>query len=267
MNTIKMSQLSFFKAEKYKHLYTNVCDFKDVPRPHSCMGLILSGEASFETKNDVVKVKQGDIIFVPITSEYISTWKGNPEIEYISLHFIFDTPNGLFTMKKPQLQKVSGFDFGDMKDRYEYVLKNLDNPNEETKLSVLSKFYEILSVVLPYIKSKQSAHIDERIARAIEYIEKNYSQPLSVPDLANYSKMSVSGFYSLFKKATGLTPIDYKNQTCIRYAMRMLIDDADFPVEYIAEKTGFSSSAYFRRTFKRVTGKTPTEYRKTAIEL
>ncbi len=267
MNTIKMSHLSYLKAEKYEHLHTNVCDFRCVPRPHSCMGLILSGEASFETKTDIVKVKKGDIIFVPITSKYISAWEGNPDIMYISLHFIFDTPNGLFTMKKPQLQKVSGFDFGDMKEKYEYILKHLDSPSEEINLNVLSKFYEILSIVIPCLRLKQTAHIDDRIERAIEHIENNYSQPLSVPDLAHYSKMSVSGFYSLFKKATGLTPIDYKNQTCIRYAMRMLIDDADFSVEYIAEKTGFSSSAYFRRTFKRITGKTPTEYRKTAIEL
>ena len=267
MNIIKMSQLSYLKAEKYEHVYRNVCNFKDIPRPHSCMGLILSGEASFKTENDVVKVKKGDIIFVPITSKYISTWEGDPEIRYISVHFIFDTPNGLFTMKKPQLQKVSGFDFDDMKERYEYVLEHLDNTDEEIQLGVLSKFYEILSVILPYIKSKQTAHIDERISKAIEYIENNYSRPISVPELANYSEMSVSGFYSLFKKATGLTPIDYKNRTLAKYAMRMLVDDANYSIEVISEKLGFSSAAYFRRIFKSITGKTPGEYRRSSKEL
>ena len=267
MDLFKSTRLSYLKAEKYEHLHSNICDFSTIPRPHSCMGLILSGEAKFQTKNDTVIVKKGDIIFVPITSEYISYWQGTPEITYISLHFIFDTPNGLFLPKKPSLQKVSDFDFGEMKIRYEYILKNLNSENEEDILGVLSRFYEILGIICPSLVTKEETYADDRISAAIEYIEKNFALPLSVPELAVYSKMSVSGFYSSFKKATGLTPVDYKNLTCVKYAMRMLIDDANYSIEEISGKLGFSSAAYFRRVFKSITGKTPGEYRRSSKEL
>nr|MBQ8252533.1 hypothetical protein [Lachnospiraceae bacterium] len=58
------------------------------------MGLILEGEGTFWDceADEYIHVTPGDIIFVPITSRYISEWKGNPEVSYISMHFIFDWP-------------------------------------------------------------------------------------------------------------------------------------------------------------------------------
>ena len=45
------------------------------------------------------------------------------------------------------------------------------------------------------------------------------------------------------------------------------MNDSDLSIENISEQVGFESAAYFRRVFKKVTGKSPREYRKTSMEL
>lgn len=203
---------------------------------------------------------------MPIASRYISKWSGNSNISYISMHFIFDYP-GLFSKHKNfKLQKVSVSNFEQAKNVFDYVLNNYDK-NEASQLSVLSKFYDILSIILPQLKTKKSKTIDLRINRVIEYIEKNYDHDISIDKLAKLCNMSVSRFFPCFKKAMGVTPIDYLNHYRINRAIILLMNSSEASIESISETVGFDSPAYFRRVFKKITSKTPREYRKTAMEI
>ena len=87
----------------------------------------------------------------------------------------------------------------------------------------------------------------------------------TVDELAEVCHMSTSHFYACFKNAVGMSPIEYKNSVCINRAMLRLVSE-DKTIEEISEELGFESAAYFRKVFKRVTGKTPKEYRKSAGE-
>ena len=262
MQISSISKLSFFKIEKYEFLNHNICDFSNQPRPHSCMGLILDGEADFLIKNEKIHVVPGDIIFVPITSKYTSIWTGKPKIKYISMHYIFDTPSGLFTEKSPLLQKIRISDFDKIKNDYEYILKNVNTHDLAKRINALAKFFGILSNVASNLKYMNSSDVDKRLLKAKEFINLNYSETFSVEDLAKSVNMSVSSFHAGFKKAFGISPVSYKNKICIRHATRLLIDERKKSIEEISDELGFSSSIYFRRVFKSETGITPKEYRK-----
>lgn len=261
MQISSIPKLSFFKIEKYEFQVSNVCDFSNQPRPHSCMGLILEGEADFLIKEEKIHVVPGDIIFVPITSKYVSVWNGEPSIKYISMHFIFDTPNGLFTEKSPLLQKITLPEFEKLKSDYEYIFENADASELSRKMEALGKFHCLLSQIISKLKYMDFSDVDKRLLKAKEYINSNYSEAFSVEDLAKSVNMSVSSFHAGFKKAFGISPISYKNKICIRRATGMLTDDKHKSIEEISESLGFSSSVYFRRIFKSETGKTPREYR------
>ncbi|MBQ8233914.1 MAG: helix-turn-helix transcriptional regulator, partial [Lachnospiraceae bacterium] len=89
----------------------------------------------------------------------------------------------------------------------------------------------------------------------------------SIENLADISTMSVSRFFPNFKKAMGVTAIEYLNHYRVSKAIILLMNDSDLSIENISEQVGFESAAYFRRVFKKVTGKSPREYRKTSMEL
>jgi len=270
MNTlVSASGLVFFKAERYMYLQHHVFDTSSCPRPHFCMGLITEGNGTFKNcaTGERIHVAPGDIIFVPITSRYVSTWDGDPRVSYISMHFIFNAP-GIFSRQRNfELQKITPADFEGTLITFEYVLEHYKTSDEATQLEVLSRFYGLLSRLLPRLETRDEAPVDARLLRAVDYIEENYTENIAVEQLAAACQMSVSRFFPCFKKAMGVTPVDYINHVRVRMAIIALMHSEDFSIESISEKAGFESAAYFRRVFKRITGKTPREYRKTAMEI
>lgn len=260
MNNV--SKLSFFKTDRYEFKNKNICDFKNIPRPHFCMGLIIKGDAVFESDGENVGVSAGDIIFVPITSRYVSTWVGKPDILYISMHFAFEPSCGISEKNRFGIQRVVVDDFDDMKKKFEFVYNNY-NADLQGQLSAMGEFYKILGNILPGLEKKEVQFYDKRIEKAMEYINMNSEKDFSVEELARISSMSISNFYSQFKHYTGMTPVEYKNNICISRACRLLKADRNLQIEEISELVGFESSAYFRRVFKRLTGKTPYEYKKS----
>ena len=78
--------------------------------------------------------------------------------------------------------------------------------------------------------------------------------------------MSTSRFFPCFKQSTGETPVDYINRFRISKSI-IFMYDKNLSIEEISEKVGFKSSIYFRRVFKKITGKTPREYKKTSMEI
>ncbi len=67
-------------------------------------------------------------------------------------------------------------------------------------------------------------------------------------------------FLRRFRKATGLTPIDYCQRLRVGKA-RELLQFGTLPIETIAWEVGYGDAGAFRKIFSRITGLTPGEYR------
>lgn len=262
------SKLEFFKAERYKYDRYNTFDTSSCPRPHFCMGLVLKGHGNYTDcdTGEVISVERGDIIFVPKGSRYISEWKGEPEISYLSMHFIFDH-RGFFSERQNfVLQKVNLGDFAAAEKEFEYAVENYDGESY-ARLAVLGAFYRILSEILPKLRVKKGNHIDDDMEKVIDYIEAHPCEKISANELARLANMSVSRFFTIFKKNFGMTPVEYINHYKIDRALIIMMRDEKMTVEEISEAAGFESSAYFRRTFKKITGISPREYKKRSMEM
>lgn len=257
----------FFVVEKYNYQNEHTCDFSSCPRPHFCMGYILKGSAEFKDAEgkSVVSLSEGDIIFVPVTSQYISVWKGNPEISYISFHFYFS--DGAIDEKDNfTLQKITPDDIEQTKKAFEKAHK-YNGSSFSSRCIALGCFYEVLGEVLPKLKQHQRIEHDERIEKAINHISLHPEEKLTIPELAAMCNLSTSHFYNKFKSETGQSPIDYKNRILVSKALVLLTSNKDMSIEDISFALGFSSSSYFRRVFKECTGKSPAKFKKASIEL
>ncbi len=101
-----------------------------------------------------------------------------------------------------------------------------------------------------------------RISLAIDFMEMNFGQPISISILAKKSSMSESNFRHSFKKITGLSPIDFLIRLRIEKATEIMADSPDVNVTETSIKTGFENSAYFSKKFKQIIGATPMAYLK-----
>lgn len=105
---------------------------------------------------------------------------------------------------------------------------------------------------------------DERIGSAISYMQMKYADVITIDTLAKQCNLSASRFAHLFTLQVKQTPMRYLELYRIRIAQELLLGSSR-SVSEIAFQCGFSDSLYFSHVFKRVTGKSPRNFRRTAV--
>ena len=95
----------------------------------------------------------------------------------------------------------------------------------------------------------------------------SFVSPKAIPQMADASELakacyvSESRLYHLFRAEMHKSPIEYKNEMKVLRSIEYL-KNGYTSVEEISALLGFRSAAYFRRLFKKITGMTPSEYRR-----
>lgn len=101
----------------------------------------------------------------------------------------------------------------------------------------------------------------KHISAALDFIVKNYPQPIYIPELAAACGISVATFRRIFMKAMGVAPNDYIHNLRIQLAAVQLLF-SPLPVLDIALSVGYDSLSGFNRHFSHIMGTSPREYRK-----
>jgi AraC-like DNA-binding protein/mannose-6-phosphate isomerase-like protein (cupin superfamily) len=98
---------------------------------------------------------------------------------------------------------------------------------------------------------------------AIAYLEQHYGSDVSVADVARSAFISPSRLSHVFRAVTGMSLVDYLIQIRIDRAQHLLAE-TDQPVAQVSYELGIQSPAYFTRLFRRMTGLSPSEFRRSA---
>jgi AraC-like DNA-binding protein len=107
---------------------------------------------------------------------------------------------------------------------------------------------------------------DPRLAElggAIDRIQRDYSKPLRIEELARAAKMSLSQFERRLRSVLRVSPRQLLTQTRVDAAARMLRETSQ-PLQRVAVLCGFYDQALFCRQFRMLTGFTPGQYRAAA---
>jgi two-component system response regulator YesN len=103
---------------------------------------------------------------------------------------------------------------------------------------------------------------NERVIRRAQYfVEMNIDKPFTLTEVASSLNLNSVYFSHVYKKTTGKNFTDYVNNYRIASA-RQLLKQTDLKIIDVAVSTGFYDEKYFSKTFKKIEGITPTEYRK-----
>ena len=121
------------------------------------------------------------------------------------------------------------------------------NPESELPSSVTDHYIWIGPALDALMTSQEVFHNDE----------------LLITDVAKMIGSNRTYVSTYLNKEKGLSFSDYVNGYRVEYAKRLLDTDAHLNLVEIAERSGFSGEASFYRVFKRFTGKTPNEYRRS----
>lgn len=101
---------------------------------------------------------------------------------------------------------------------------------------------------------------ENRMQALLDYIHKNYSQKITLEDLAKTASVSKTEILRCFKSIIGQSPMNYLKTYRLQRAAYM-IANTDHTIGQICEECGFNDNSYFTRSFKEIYHYTPHDYR------
>lgn len=131
-------------------------------------------------------------------------------------------------------------------------------------LDVIARRCTLVGLLLDLVRASQGRAIrgsEEWLAPVLRLMHDELERTRQVPEFAEIAGLSVSHFKARFRDATGTAPAEYFLGLRVDEAGRRLRESAE-PVTRIAMDLGFGSSQSFATAFHRLTGCTPTAYRR-----
>ncbi len=130
----------------------------------------------------------------------------------------------------------------------------------------LFQIYHNFSQEMETVEAQKENKTFGRIQTILDYLDSNYSSPISLDEISKVACLQKEYFCHFFKKNMGITYTNYLNDLRLSKIRDDLVD-TDLPVKLILEKHGFTNYKLFRKMFGETFGCTPTTYRKKLMEL
>lgn len=115
---------------------------------------------------------------------------------------------------------------------------------------------------LPYAALvRATPHADAAVRKCQQHIQANFTAQDALAQAVRQNSVPERSLKRRFKKATGMTLIEYLQALRIEEAKRLLEESA-LPVDEVSTAVGYADFSFFRRLFKRLTGLKPAQYRR-----
>ncbi|MGD9154370.1 MAG: AraC family transcriptional regulator [Bacillota bacterium] len=132
----------------------------------------------------------------------------------------------------------------------------------------LLELLRIIAADSLYFKQKIKTYYEQPyclyVKKAIDFMDARYRDPITLEDVSQYLKISKSYLCNLFKKETGKTFSQFLNELRIEKSKKMLLEE-DLSVLDIALSVGFNNQNYYNLIFKKLTHRTPLEFKKNTL--
>ena len=136
----------------------------------------------------------------------------------------------------------------------------------EYELQRLKKSLELFLIGLLSAESRKETNPKIELFDSIcMFLRANLGRSVTLGEVALEFHMGKSSLTALFREKCGEGMISYFNRIKIEEAQRMMLEGR-MNVTEISDSLGFASIHYFSRLFKRISGLSPTEYRRFATE-
>lgn len=142
------------------------------------------------------------------------------------------------------------------------------NSNKHNRLKMIGHLMNCLAIEMIRLSKKQEnpTSNSDSIVLALEYIHHNYTDNITMQQVADYVGLTPNYFCSKFHKEIGQSFKQYLRGLQLNHAATLL-RVSDMSVSNICEETGINSLAHFLRDFKAFYGITPSQYRKKMKQL
>lgn len=245
---------------------------------HSCIEILYmnDGESQAKTPTKNISLTTGDILIIPpyMMHHVINTKPARQFVILLDVELLVHF--GIYSSTNSSINDILLCNMDNCPHIYESIKNNIIDminayfiSSPYWEMEVYSYLFKMISTLArngSFTKpvnelvhgSNTKEHYD-KFAELLQYVEMNYSEPLSLDDVSSHVGFSKYHFIRLFKEYTGTTFYEYLTNKRIQHAKELL--ETNMGITEIAFSCGFNNQTSFCRTFKKEVGCPPTEYR------
>jgi len=226
----------------------------------------LRGKGWYSIKNKRFDVSVNQFFIIPATKEHIRY--GADEKDPWTIHWIhfsgndMDTFNqgfgiGLFDGPQQIIFNEKGLELWDTM----YNSLEMGYSTENLSITNLCLYHFIATFLFPpkYADEKKQSAKD-LINETIHFMHSRLADKLTIEDLALKNQLSASHFTYLFRKGTGMAPLEYFIHLKLQKAC-LLLGTNNIKIKNVAADLGYDDPYYFSRLFKKYMKVSPEQYR------
>lgn len=240
---------------------------------------LVEGERIYFVKDQSYSIQKGDFVFIPPNIIHKTRSKDSYAHERILISFD-DSFLSTIAENLPTVDWYKSFDQnrpvitiqlskrGIIQDLMLKILNIYEENESDSRAYLQLLILELLLLIDRYqdkkhlISDTAQTVTEKRVFEIVRYINTHYMKDLSLQSISDQFFISPYYLSHIFKDATGFSFCDYLIQLRILESKKLL-SQTEYSMTRIAELVGFDSSTHFGRTFKKLSGMTPRDYRKS----
>lgn len=231
---------------------------------------ISKGYGTFKINDEVYNLKQGDIFILlkGMNVEYIASM--DEPWEYYWIGFSGSKANECLN-RTAIIESYAASCKEDSK--IPHIILNMCeisktyNPSCSDDILLLKELYSLLYALIeefPKPFEYKDKELHAYIQEAINFINSNYMNSITVNEIANHVNLSRSYLYKMFIKNLKISPQKYLINLRM-YKATLLLKNTKIPIGEVASKVGYSDSLLFSKTFSKYFSMSPLNYRNNQI--
>jgi len=247
--------------------------------------LVKNGQVKFTVEREEFILKQGEGIFintgrlhsarshegddgifmcVDIHPEFIDSKEGRVYAKYVE-HVLSSKGISAIELKREHVWQEK------MLDCITSLGEFYNNHQPFYEIHIKKIVLELWLLLIEHIESdaqsinEVTAVENQRVKAILEYIEQNYMEKITLYQMAQVANVSRSECCRAFKRVVDSTPVEYLNRVRISKSMYYL-KNGEMMVTEIAHEVGFASVSYFISIFKKITGFTPAQFKRSCLK-
>ena len=235
---------------------------------------LLEGKCKFFIDDTIYELKAGDIVIIPPNILHRAYYEKDMPIT----RYVVNCEPDMVPTNCRKVMLSSGYyvkrikvAFSEIEKLFRRIQREYEKPDDVSAELVKGYFASIAALIFRNPQSQEEVEFKTKsrfVDEAITYLKNNYSNNVSLDEVARSVSVSPIHLSRTFKAETGFGLNEFLNIYRLRQAKFMLLEFSSKSVSEIAYDCGFNDSNYFAVRFKKLFGITPTDLRngKTAIQ-
>lgn len=234
-----------------------IAPLPDIHTPEEALLSMQILEKRYETENHLLqavtagRLHKAELFFSNLLSRQFEQRTGNPLRDLKNYAIVLNT----LLRKAAEKAVVHPIHLHSISSQYARKIEALTS-----KSSCIALTKEMVRKYCLLVKNHSLKGYSLLIRKVIARIDFDLTADLSLKTQAELLNVNSSYLSTLFKKETGSTLTEYVNRKRVEHAL-LLLNSTDMQIQTIAQYCGITDVNYFTKTFKKIVGRTPKEYR------